>query len=255
MLQSLKLILDIQELDIKMIRLVRLKRKRQKELDQVESLRAELRQQLSVKESEISGLNDQVNQYEEKITELTDKIKKLESQQSSIKKLDEFNALTQEITTAEREKTALEQRVSNMVDARNEEEEILEKVRTSLQTSEESSRQIEEEIRSSISKINEEGQSLKVKRATSASGADTTLLAIYERLIQNKKDRVVVPIENRTCSGCHIALTAQHENVVRKGENLTYCEHCSRIHYWRETEDLDSEATPTKRRRRRTVKI
>ncbi len=79
------------------------------------------------------------------------------------------------------------------------------------------------------------------------------LLQIYERLLRNKKDRVVVPIENRTCSGCHIVLTAQHENLVRKGENLVFCEHCSRIHYWQESEAVEGTAVATKRRRRRVA--
>ncbi|KKL17766.1 hypothetical protein LCGC14_2482250 [marine sediment metagenome] len=58
-------------------------------------------------------------------------------------------------------------------------------------------------------------------------------------------------MENRTCSGCHIALTAQHENSVRKGERLIFCEHCSRILFWQESEDLEGLAVATKRRRRR----
>ncbi len=37
-------------------------------------------------------------------------------------------------------------------------------------------------------------------------------------------------------------LTAQDENLVRKGERLVFCEHCSRIHYWQESEAL--EGTP-----------
>lgn len=255
MLETLKVILDIQELDIKMIRLLRLRRQRQKELDQVESLRKELRDQLTGKENEIASLNEQVNQFETKISELTDKIKRLETQQSSVKKLDEFNAITQEITSTEREKINLEQRVSNLVDKRVEEEEILEKIRESLSSSETSSVQIEEEIKSSMQKINEEGQSLKEKRDQLVEVADPQVLKIYERLLKNKKDRVIVPIENRACSGCHIALTAQHENLVRKGENLTFCEHCSRIHYWREAEVLEGAAAGPKRRRRRTVAL
>ena len=49
-------------------------------------------------------------------------------------------------------------------------------------------------------------------------------------------------------------LTAQHENLVRKGENLVFCEHCSRIHYWQESEALEGTAVATKRRRRRVCK-
>ncbi len=87
-----------------------------------------------------------------------------------------------------------------------------------------------------------------------AKTADPEIMRIYERLLNNKKDRVVVPIENRTCSGCHIALTAQHENVVRKGERLIFCEHCSRIHYWQESE-ADRRHRSRRRRRRRRRKL
>jgi hypothetical protein len=249
--EAMKTILDIQELDMKMLRLMRVKKERQKEIEQIESLRKELHQQLTDKELEVTDLNKQIQAYELKIQEISAKMKKLESQQSSIKKVDEFNALTQEMTALEREKIAVEQKVSDLVDKRVAEEELMQKIKDSLQTSESSSMSLEKEIQDSIKLINEEGSSLKGQRDDLAKEADSEILRIYERLLRNKKDRVVVPIENRTCSGCHIALTAQHENVVRKGENLVFCEHCSRIHYWQEAEAVEGTAAATKRRRRR----
>ena len=103
--------------------------------------------------------------------------------------------------------------------------------------------------------INLEGSELKSGRDLLAKTADPEIMRIYQRLLNNKKDRVVVPIENRTCSGCHIALTAQHENVVRKGERLVFCEHCSRIHYWQESEAIEGTAVATKKRRRRLAGV
>ena len=41
-------------------------------------------------------------------------------------------------------------------------------------------------------------------------------------------------------------LTAQDENLVRKGERFVFCEHCSRIHYWQESEALEGTAVATK---------
>jgi predicted nucleic acid-binding Zn-ribbon protein len=255
MLQSLKVILDIQELDMKMIRLMRLKRERSKELEHIDSLRQELRHQQKEKETEIAELSRNVAAQEEKITEIKDRIKKLEAKQNTVKKVDEFNALTQEMTMSERERIATEQITSDLIDKRNLEEEILTKIKESLTQSEESSRTLENEIKESIRLINQEGSDLKVSRDEMAKTADPEILRIYERLLNNKKDRVVVPIENRTCSGCHIALTAQHENVVRKGERLTFCEHCSRVHYWQESEDLEGTSVATKRRRRRAAGV
>jgi uncharacterized protein len=253
MQESLKPILDIQELDMKMIRLMRVKRERQREIEQIESLRKELNEQLTDKGNEIVELNKSATALEQKVQEISAKIKKIESQQSSIKKVDEFNALTQEMTAAERERIALEQKLSDLVDKRIAEEELLERIKATLKGSEENSLALEKEIQGSIGLINEEGRGLKSERDALAKEADPEVLHIYERLLRNKKDRVVVPIENRTCSGCHIVLTAQHENVVRKGENLVFCEHCSRIHYWQESVALEGTAAATKRRRRRAV--
>ncbi|MDN3508850.1 MAG: zinc ribbon domain-containing protein [Candidatus Neptunochlamydia sp.] len=254
MQKGLKPLLHIQELDIKMIRLMRVKKQRQGELKQIESLRTELKEQLKLKEEEIKEIETQVNSLEEKIQTLTDKYKKLESQQGSVKKVEEFNALTQEMTTVEREKVALETQTSNILDQKVAEEEILEKIKESLVTSETNSIELEKDIKSSIDQINTEGQQLKAERDQIVGNADADSLKIYERLLRNKKDRVIVPIENRTCSGCHIALTLQHENLVRKGESVAFCEHCSRIHYWEESETVEGATAQSRRRRRRTVK-
>lgn len=255
MLAALKVILDIQELDMKMIRLMRLKKERIQELQHIDSLRQELQHQLKEKENEIAELSRGISAQEIKIGEIKEKIKKLEAKQSSVKKVDEFNAITQEMSSSERERVATEQITSDMIDKRNLEEEILEKIKESLTQSEQSSQALENEIRDSIQMINQEGSELKTKRDDLSKTADREVLKIYERLLNNKKDRVVVPIENRTCNGCHIALTAQHENAVRKGERLIFCEHCSRIHFWQESEQIEGTTIAPKKRRRRLAGV
>lgn len=250
--ESIQAILSIQELDMKMIRLMRVKKEREKELSQIEDLRNDLKTQLEEKETEITSFNQEIDAHEKKIEEITEKYNKLETQQSSVKKVDEFNALTQEMTATERERIATEKLLSDLVDRKVSEEEILEKIKESLSSSEASSIALEKEIRDSIKLINEEGQKLKAERDTLVEKANPEIFRIYERLLRNKKDRVIVPIEHRSCSGCHITLTAQHENLVRKGTHLVFCEHCSRIHYWIDSEPAEG-AAPTRRRRRRST--
>ena len=250
---SLKPILDIQEVDMKMIRLMRLKKGRLNELEHIDSLRDELSKQQQDKEEEIVELNKDIASQEAKIVEIKERIKKLEAKQSSIKKVDDFNALNQEMSASERERVATENIASDLIDKRNLEEEILDKIKESLRVSEEGSKNLVSEIQQNIQVINKEGSELKSERDALAKDANPEVLKIYERLLNNKKDRVVVPIENRTCSGCHIALTAQHENVVRKGDRLAFCEHCSRIHYWQESAEVAGTAASTKRRRRRST--
>jgi hypothetical protein len=159
------------------------------------------------------------------------------------------------MTSSERERIATEQTTSDMIDKRTLEEEFLEKIKDSLRQSEASSIALENEIKESIRLINQDGSELKASRDLLAKTADPEIMKVYQRLLNNKKDRVIVSIQNRTCNGCHIALTAQHENLVRKGERLTFCEHCSRIHYWQESEALEGTAVAAKRRRRRVAAV
>jgi len=238
---------------MKMLRLMRIKRDRQKELKQIEDLRKDLHDQVKEKETEVEKLTAEISSLEQKIEEIAQKLKGLEERQSQIKKIEEFNALTQEMTGTERERVTAEQKVSDLTDKKNMEEELLEKIKESLETSEANSIALEKEIQASILLINQEGSQLKEERDAIATTTDPDTLHIYERLLRNKKDRVIVPVENRACSGCHIALTAQHENIVRKGENLIFCEHCSRIHYWQEAEAIEGTPSETKRRRRRVA--
>lgn len=255
MLEALKPILEIQELDMQMIQLMRLKKERQKELNNINSVKDDLRRQVAIKENVIIDLKKNIRIGEGEIEEVKEKLKKLESQQSSIKKVDEFNALSQEMSQTERERSNKEHLLSELYDKLAAEEDVLANLQESFRSTTDSSKVLEAEITESVQRINSEGRDLKSRRDLLVQSTDHDIFHIYERLLGNKRDRVVVPIENRCCTGCHIMITAQDENMVRKGERLVFCEHCSRIHYWPDSEVLDeASVTPSKRRRRRQVK-
>lgn len=252
MLNALKVILEIQELDMKMIQLMHLKRQRQKELESIHANKELLQRRVAEKEIEISEIKKLIRLAEGDHSEVLAKIKKLEAQQHAIKKVDEYNAITHEISTADRERLTKEQRLSDFYDRLAAEEEVLKTLNETAEGASESSIHLETEIEESIRQINEEGRVLKEERDRLVLDANPDVFKVYERLLNNKKDRVVVPLENRCCSGCHIMLTAQHENLVRRGERLVFCEHCSRIHYWQESKVLEDTAVATKQRRRRS---
>lgn len=252
--QTLVPFLDIQELDMQMMQLTKLKRERTQELVNLRAIKSDLDNQVTLKHREIEELKKAIRVMESEVSDVVVKLKKLESQQNAVKKVDEFNALTQEIATAERDRSAKEQRLSDMYDKLAAEEDLLHGLKSTLDSTAQSTVQLEEEIRERIVQINQEGQALLTERQALAAGVDHDILRIYERLLHNKKDRVIVPIENRCCSGCHISITAQDENLVRKGERLIFCEHCSRIHYWPESEALEGTVGAVKQRRRRVAK-
>ncbi len=253
MQDSFKTLLSIQELDIKMIRLVQVKSERKKELKKIHTLKEDIQQQVEKKDQNVKEIKTEIRLGETQIKEIQEKVTKLEGQQAAVKKMDEFNALTQEMTQAGRERSAIEHRLSDLMDRQTAEEDLFATLKENLKSTNENSLILEKEIHESIEKINAEGRELLEQREKMIAQVDENLFKIYERLLKNKRDRVVVPIENRTCSGCHIVLTAQHENLVRQGARLIFCEHCSRMLYWQESEAAlgsEEEASPRRRRRR-----
>lgn len=249
---ALQQIIDIQDLDMKMIRLMRLKRERRDEQTKLHQLRAELHEQMRAKQQELHELKRSAQSIEFRVSEILERIKKLENQQLSLKKVDDFNACTHEINLAERERQSLEGQLNEMMEKASIEEEILEKIQESLTASADSSQQLEAEIDESIREINQEGVALQAQRELLVAAAPQELYQIYERLLKNKRDRVIVPVEQRACSGCHVILTPQQENLVRQGDRLIFCEHCGRILYWMEPAAVEG-TTGTKRRRRRAA--
>lgn len=250
MLEKLQVILNIQNLDVKMIRLLNLKEQRKEQLKQIRSINKDFEEELKSKESDVSEISIEIEGLEIKMQELNEQIAKLEKQQSTIKKIEEFNALTKEINFVEKEKNTLEQTLSNLLDKKNAEEELFGKIKEKLEESHSNSTELEKEIQSTLKEINEEGSKLLEERKTLEGSADPEVLSIYKKLLFNKKGEVIVPLEDRVCGGCHIMLTAQHENLVRRGEKLIFCEHCGRIHYLIEKKE---ETEPTKRRRRKKI--
>ena len=112
MLEALKIILDIQEYDMKMIRLMRLKLERERELENIHSLRRDLKSQMEVKEKETKQIKTAIRIAEGEVTDVCVRIKNLEDQQISVKKVDEFNALSQQLNTLEKERAMNEQKLS-----------------------------------------------------------------------------------------------------------------------------------------------
>ena len=253
---SLMLILKIQEIDIQLIQLMKKKDERLYELAQMRALIAEFSHQVESKQKEVVELkkDKRACETEAEISEL--RIKRLEERQEHIKKAEEYNANSTELSAANRGHAALAVKLNDITETLFAEDVVLQNLVESLSQTHKESSIRDADNQEAILSINKEGTALKKTRVGLAEEAPTSLLHVYEKLLNNKKDRVIVPIDNRTCGGCHITLTAQQENLVRKGERLTFCEHCSRIlhgaHHNSEEAVAGAKET-TQRRRRRTI--
>lgn len=253
MLDTLSNLLKIQEKDMQMLRLLGLKTERLKELEGLKSAKEALEKEQRIKSDELLEVKSSIKLKEIELLEVKEKIAEAEKKQEVVKKVEEFNALSQEIAQKERERNQIEHRITDDNENLSLLEEAFEKLQESVTAAQKSFTEVAKEVEEAISQINKEGRKIKVDRDAMLSSVSPQDLKVYKRLLNNKRTAVIVPIEDRTCMGCHIMVTAQHENLVRRAEKVIFCEHCSRIHYLPEEQTAQVVESGKKRRRKKAL--
>jgi Zn-ribbon protein, possibly nucleic acid-binding len=87
------------------------------------------------------------------------------------------------------------------------------------------------EIEIALKSLREQSDSLRVQRKVIVdAGIKPEVLALYERILENRGELAIVPVRDDACSGCYMSMRPQVVNELRLGKLLT-CENCSRILY------------------------
>ncbi|SRR3989339_1001584 len=173
-------------------------------------------------------------QRKEKELELESKeneIRKHGGELNAIKTNEAYRALLSEIDRCKAEKTALEDTILNIM-------EETEREAASIKDKENMFKQKEAEVKTLISSL--EGEQAKLnadiaaaenERNEFATHIPADLLKHYEYIRAARSGFAIVPVEGENCSGCHFTLRPQEINDVFKGQQLVFCDSCSRILY------------------------
>lgn len=159
------------------------------------------------------------------------KLAKYRTQQSLVKKNDEYQALGHEISTAEKGISQLEEQ----------ELEIMYEIDAAKERFAAAEKELQDNIadhQSRLADLAERESSLaaELKEAEVAvEGARVALDVKSLRLFDQIAPRtfpVCVSVEGSKCGGCHLRVSGEAEGVARKGEELGRCDQCGRIIWW-----------------------
>ena len=73
---------------------------------------------------------------------------------------------------------------------------------------------------------------LATERAALAAEISPPILAVFDRLLKNRKLAAAAPIRGGRCSACQILIRPQTVNELRRNEIIFQCESCLRILYY-----------------------
>lgn len=197
----------------------------------MDSLLDEHRQAVSKAKDAFKGRQAEIKEAELEIESAREKIRKLREQQIQLKSNREFRAMEDEIAAIEKGIRAVEDRILAIMES-------VDSAQTSVQQSEIALKGENESVKRELDSIDQraveikaEMERVKADRAKLAADADPVRLSQLERLFKNKRDKVLVAVENGTCGGCHMKLPPYICHEARKQNDVVVCDFCGRMLY------------------------
>jgi len=239
---ELEKLIALQELDLKISEL-------ENEIAQVPQRKAEIEKQFNefaaeylAKKTLLETSRREHRQLEVDLQDMQEKLEKYKSDLMRVRNQTEYAAALREIDGAKKA-------ISNL------ETQILEKLET-IETLEaeiklrapeiEAKRQHFDVLLADYSTATERlsGQldQLRRERQELAANIRSDILARYTRLAEIRDGLALAEVRDGSCTACFMSVRPQVYADVRKGENILYCDNCSRILYYRGTQIEESNS-------------
>jgi predicted nucleic acid-binding Zn-ribbon protein len=181
--------------------------------------------------TEWQELESKKKPLETEIGSTEDKLAKYRTQQSLVKKNDEYQALGHEISTTEAEVDRLE----------GQELEIMYEIDGAKERFAAAEKELQDNIAEHQGRLdvlaeretnlNTELKEAEAAAAAAREGIETKALRLFDQVVA-RTFPACAPVQGGKCGGCHLRVSGEAESVARKGEELARCDQCGRIIWW-----------------------
>jgi hypothetical protein len=171
-------------------------------------------------------------QFEKDVAAVDARLARFSDHKAAVKTNQEYTALLHEISTAQAEKTAVEDQIL----VRMEESENLARDQKAAEAVLAQTKREADEKRAAITKerttLDAEVTRLTDQRKGEVAGVDARGLATYEQLLKGRRGIAVAKMVGESCTACHVRLRPHFVQQIRRNEGLVQCESCQRILYF-----------------------
>ena len=229
---SLEKLLVLQDRDGKRLGFEQQLKNVPREIAAVEAKIAGEKSAIETAKAEWHGLESKKKLLEIDIKSAEEKIGKYKTQQSQVRKNDEYQALTHEIETTEKSIGTLEeQEIGIML--------LIDEAKKKFAAAEAELKQNISGHEAKIRTLRERETHLQadVKSAQETVAAARTevpepQIRIYDRIATKPGQPVCVTVNGDRCGGCHLKVPTHIVVQARAGAEITTCDQCGRIVYW-----------------------
>jgi predicted nucleic acid-binding Zn-ribbon protein len=204
------------------------------QLEELDNRVRELEQAIAEREAELKELKVAVRNAESKTSMLDEMANKYKQQLVAVKTNREYSALLTEIESVKREKEEIDESTIAIMERMEAIAAEIQETRNKLEDFQTQSKESREELSNKIKTLREKMDIEKRKRDNLAVRIEKTTFKLYERIMNSRNDRAVVPLRNGSCGGCFAEVPLQKVADIRKGDRLLTCDDCGRILYYEE---------------------
>ena len=204
-------------------------------------------QEIEEMEKEFSGLEERRNRVTEKLDHLKEqekrlnldieedasRIKKSKSKMLMVENSREYQAMSREMDNMERSNRTREEEKAVLMEELQRQTTIFEDLETSYAESRENLESKRSTLQSRLDEYNVELDKLMGRRSDAKKDIPAPVLSRYEFIRERLENPVIVPVEERICSGCNIAIPPQTYIELQKCKQILSCPNCQRLIYWR----------------------
>ncbi len=221
---------EMQQVDAEIARLAAEVAALPKRVTLIESQLASSKEKVEKAKATIKADEVARRKYEGDIQSHQEKIAKFRDQSSAVKTNDQFKALLQEISFAEKAIRELEDKILETMELSEKKNTAVKEAEGLLKTESVAVEKEKSEARARTAKDEAELKLLREKRDKLRVGIDEKLLAHYERIFKHRGYALVEAREQR-CTGCQVMLRPQVFNELMN-DIVHTCDSCSRILFY-----------------------
>jgi len=229
--QSLKTLLELQDIDSRIIFLRDAKGKRPRELEADRRRLEEKRKLVDGMGQEIKRLKMESDRRELDLKKNEAEIIKLRTALNQAKSNQEYQILKEQIARLEGENARIEEEVLKSLGEVDGLEEGKRQAEKEFRANEAEFQKKVEELNRILRGLEDELGTEERRRAEAARNVPSDHLFLYERVLARHKDFALARIENQVCQGCFMSVTPQTMNQLLIDRDLSQCRNCLRILY------------------------
>lgn len=254
MLPDIENLLKLQDVDKEIRRLQDEVAELPKRVAAIEQKLAGTKAQLEKAQAAIKADEASRRKYETNINDLRGKISKYRDQSLDVKTNEQYKALLHEIQFAEKEITANEDKILElMVNAEGREKEV-KAAQAELKAEAAEIEQEKEQARLRTAEDQKLLAEAKAKRDQLRGGVREDLLRHYERVYKFRGSGIS-EVRDHKCMACQVMLRPQTYNDVRSGKDIVFCDSCQRVLFFNPKEELVDKPEGIHRPKRHHPKV